>query len=402
MQLCSGKHVGKTNAELFGIVGQGLLLWGLVNQLFDWSRWLMESAGDKIGCRLRGQLFERLIQQDVKWISQKGADELYKTLMQRTDNVQRVFTREIPEILTMVSNLITNIGFLWLRKPRLCAFGFGIFAFQNMGFGIFDAMQQVAQDHDSVTEDIKENALEVLQNFRIVRAFGREGREKQAFLKSIRQKLMVKISNYVGFVTELGSWLTGEFAFQVAYMYGGTLVNLKYIGADEVRETVSNVFKSTWPLYRLKRRLQTKMTFTEDAEAVLEALERPPDIPFEDTSKHNPAPSEIKGHIRASSMSFSYTEDAEGAVLKELDFTIPEGSMVGLVGPSGCGKSTLFNLFLRFYDPQLGSLEIDGVSLAEWNPQALYRAIAWVSQDQCVFKGSASWQTSGCRGMCGM
>lgn len=75
-------------------------------------------------------------------------------------------------------------------------------------------------------------------------------------------------------------------------------------------------------------------------------------------------------------------------MLKDLTFTIPAGSMVGLVGPSGCGKSTLFNLFLRFYDPQSGSLEIDRISLANWNPQALYRAVAWVSQDQCVFKGS--------------
>ncbi|CAE7209663.1 ABCB10 [Symbiodinium necroappetens] len=388
MTLFSGKHAGKSNSELLGILSQGLLLWGLVNQLFDWSRWLMESAGDKIGCRLRGELFERLIQQDVKWISQKGADELYRTLMQRTDNVQRVFTRDIPELLNMVSNLITNVGLLWFRKPRLCAFGFGMFAFQNIGFGIFDAMLQVAQDHDAVTEEIKENALEVLQNFRIVRAFAREDREKQAFLKSIRQKLTRKMSSYVSFLTDIGSWFTGEFAFQVAYMYGGTLVNLNYIGAEEVREAVGKVFKTTWPLYRLKHRLRTKTTFAEDAEAVLEALKRPPAIPFEDTSKHNPAPAEIKGDIQAKSMSFSYTEDMEAAVLKDVTFTIPAGSMVGLVGPSGCGKSTLFNLFLRFYDPQNGSLEIDGISLANWNPQALYRAVAWVSQDQCVFQGS--------------
>lgn len=70
---------------------------------------------------------------------------------------------------------------------------------------------------------------------------------------------------------------------------------------------MGKVFKTTWPLYRLKHRLRTKMTFAADAEAVLEALERPPAIPFEDTSKHNPAPAEIKGHIQAKSMSFSYT-----------------------------------------------------------------------------------------------
>ena len=292
MELFSGKHAGKSNLELLQVLGHGLFWWGLMNQLYGWSGWLMQGAGEKIACRLRGQLFDRLIQQDVKWIAQKGADDLYKTLMQRTDNIQRVFTCEIPELVNMVANLVTNIGLLWIRRPRLCAFGFGMFAFQNIGFGIFDTMAQVAQDHDDVAEEIKDNALEVLQNFRIVRAFARENREKQAFDKSIRQKLVMKLSDYVSFVTDFGSWFTGEFAFQAAYMYGGVLVNLKYILAEEVREAVSKTFRASWPLYQLKRRLKTKMTFAEDAEAVLEALERPPAIPFEDTSKHNPLPSE--------------------------------------------------------------------------------------------------------------
>ncbi|CAK9063254.1 unnamed protein product [Durusdinium trenchii] len=386
--LFTGKHVGKDTSELVRVLGHGLMIWGAVNQLFTNSRMLMERSGKRIGCRLQEQLFQKLIQQDVKWIQQKGADELYKTLMKRTDNVQRVFTNQIPQLITMASNLVMNIGFLWFSKPRLCAFGIGMFAFQNIGNSVFDNILRLARDHDHKLEEVKENALEVLQNFRTVRAFGREEKEKQSFHSCMAQALRLRFSDVVDKFTDLGCWFVSEFTFQVAYMYGGILVNLNYIKATEVKDAVSKSFRAVWPLYQLRRQLTHQSTFMEDAAAVLEALERPPEIPFGDERMFSPSTEKINGRIEAKGVCFSYSDDLDAAALKEVTFEIPCGSMVGLVGPSGCGKSTLFNLLLRFYDPQKGAIEVDGVDLAKWNPQALYRAVSWVSQDQCVFTGS--------------
>ncbi|CAL1144686.1 unnamed protein product [Cladocopium goreaui] len=367
--LFSGKHVGKSNKDLLRILGHGLMIWGTVNQLFRNGQMLMENSGKRIGCRLQEQLFQKLIQQDVKWIQQKGADELYKTLMKRTENVQRVFTGQIPQLITMTSNLVMNIGLLWFSKPRLCAFGFGMFAFQNIGNSVFDNILRVARDHDQKVEEVKENALEVLQNFRTVRAFGREEKEKQAFRMSMMQALRVRFSDIVDKFTDMGCWFVSEFTFQVAYMYGGMLVNMDYIAATEVKDAVSKSFRAVWPLYQLRRQLTNQSTFLEDAAAVLEALERPPEIPFADESMFNPSVDKIIGSIEAKGVCFTYSDDLDSAALKEVTFNIPCGSMVGLVGPSGCGKSTLFNLLLRFYDPQKGAIEVDGVDLAKWNPQ---------------------------------
>lgn len=367
--LFSGKHVGKSNKDLLRILGHGLMIWGTVNQLFRNGQMLMENSGKRIGCRLQEQLFQKLIQQDVKWIQQKGADELYKTLMKRTENVQRVFTGQIPQLITMTSNLVMNIGLLWFSKPRLCAFGFGMFAFQNIDNSVFDNILRVARDHDQKVEEVKENALEVLQNFRTVRAFGREEKEKQAFRMSMMQALRVRFSDIVDKFTDMGCWFVSEFTFQVAYMYGGMLVNMDYIAATEVKDAVSKSFRAVWPLYQLRRQLTNQSTFLEDAAAVLEALERPPEIPFADESMFNPSVDKIIGSIEAKGVCFTYSDDLDSAALKEVTFNIPCGSMVGLVGPSGCGKSTLFNLLLRFYDPQKGAIEVDGVDLAKWNPQ---------------------------------
>ena len=63
-----------------------------------------------------------------------------------------------------------------------------------------------------------------------------------------------------------------EFTFQVAYMYGGMLVNMDYIAATEVKDAVSKSFRAVWPLYQLRRQLTNQSTFLEDAATSVECL----------------------------------------------------------------------------------------------------------------------------------
>ena len=71
-----------------------------------------------------------------------------------------------------------------------------------------------------------------------------------------------------------------------------------------------------------------------------------------------------------------------------LTFAIAAGERVGIVGPSGSGKSSIVRLLLRLYDPQAGSVRIDGQDLRALDPEALRRMIAVVSQDTLLFHGT--------------
>jgi ATP-binding cassette subfamily B protein len=67
---------------------------------------------------------------------------------------------------------------------------------------------------------------------------------------------------------------------------------------------------------------------------------------------------------------------------------IAPGEAVALVGPSGAGKSTVFQLLLRFYAPQSGSILFDGLDVAQVDPAALRKNLALVAQDPVIFSGS--------------
>eukprot|EP01083_Nonionella_stella_P261598 890519_1 len=100
---------------------------------------------------------------------------------------------------------------------------------------------------------------------------------------------------------------------------------------------------------------------------------------------------EINGNIEFKNVEFFYESAPKKLVLKKLNFEIEKGKTTALVGRSGGGKSTIMHLILRFYDPTKGIITINNIDLKQYNPYALRRQIALVSQDTELFHKSMEY-----------
>ena len=123
-------------------------------------------------------------------------------------------------------------------------------------------------------------------------------------------------------------------------------------------------------------------------ERILELLDTEPGI----VAPPDPVafPEHSDGRIRFDRVSFRYPSRPEMLAIDDFDLSVESGETLAIVGPSGAGKSTLFQLLLRFYDPESGSVRVDGVDISHAAPEAVRARIGLVPQETIIFGTTAS------------
>ncbi|MDR6434016.1 ATP-binding cassette subfamily B protein [Brucella pseudogrignonensis] len=121
-------------------------------------------------------------------------------------------------------------------------------------------------------------------------------------------------------------------------------------------------------------------------ERLAEILDENPGIAA--PSKPVALPEPARGEISFDNVHFSYPTRPDAPSLNGVSFAVKPGETVAIVGPSGAGKSTIFSLVMRYYDPQTGSVRMDGVALPDADPAKVRERIAVVPQDVVIFATS--------------
>ena len=222
---------------------------------------------------------------------------------------------------------------------------------------------------------------EVFTSVPVVQAFGRERYEERRFRAESVQTLEESVrtarteaaaARAVDIISALGTWgviLFGSLQALAGKMTpGNVLIFAAY---------VNSLYGPIRTLAKLSAKLSKA---TVSAQRIGEILNVDPEI-----QDHPGAieASKLRGEIVFENVSFHYDDDKK--VLRNLSFTISSGQHIVLLGPSGAGKSTLVSLILRFYDPQTGSILIDGVNIKGYRRESLRSEIGIVLQDSILF-----------------
>lgn len=110
-----------------------------------------------------------------------------------------------------------------------------------------------------------------------------------------------------------------------------------------------------------------------------------PKYEIDTSSTQGVKPKQVMGAISIENVSFSYPTRPADAILTDFSTEIEAGSVVAFVGPSGSGKSTVVSMLERFYDPQSGSISLDGVNIKDMNVHYLRSLIGYVGQEPTLF-----------------
>jgi ATP-binding cassette, subfamily B, bacterial len=222
---------------------------------------------------------------------------------------------------------------------------------------------------------------EVLTSVRVVKAFAREDFEVSRFeneslqnvetalkARSIKAKLTPIVDVMVAIGTCLVLGYGARLALRGELSAGMLIVFLLYLG--KMYKPIRDLSKSTDTVSKA-------MVGYERIQEVLEIESRVRDLP---RAKRAPR---FKGKIEFEHVNFAY--DEKSPVLKDISFTVEPGQVAAIVGPSGTGKTTIISLLPRFYDPESGTVKIDGVDIRGYNLKSMREQMSFVLQETLLF-----------------
>ncbi|MEB3254576.1 MAG: peptidase domain-containing ABC transporter, partial [Synechococcus sp.] len=141
----------------------------------------------------------------------------------------------------------------------------------------------------------------------------------------------------------------------------------------------------TGPLVQLVQTWQQFKIQSRNLKLAADVVDRPTEQ-SESGARNIPMPP-VQGAVTIRNVDFRYTDDGP-AILHNVSLDVPQGTFVGMVGGSGSGKSTLLKLLPRFYSPESGQIQIDGLDVSKVELYSLRRQIGVVPQDSLLFDGT--------------
>ena len=289
-------------------------------------------------------------------------------------------------------NLITGVGgtiFLFALAPKLTAglvLAIPLVITPIIYFG--RRLRTVSRTSQDRVADVGSMVSEVLAAMKIVQSFNQEKREQLRFAAAVektfevaKRRIMIRAAMTAIVITLVFGSITvlmwqGAVGVATGSISGGTIAAFVLTGG-----LVAGAFASLSEVYG------DLLRGAGAASRLAELLDEEPGIAAPLRPVALPVPA--RGQLAFEKVSFRYPTRPDAPALRDFTLAVEPGETVALVGPSGAGKSTLFLLAQRFYDPQSGTVKIDGVPLPSADPAEIRMRMALVPQDAVLFAASA-------------
>ncbi len=368
----------------------GLLLVALVLAVATAGRFFCVSLlGEKVVADLREHVFQRLLWLDMDFFARTRAGELISRLAADTELLRSAIASTLSVALRSIVTMLGSGIALLITSPRLAgmaAIGIPVIILPIVLYG--RRVRRLSRDNQDRIADTNAHATEILGAIHTVQSYAREQHETQRFGNAVHNAI-ASARRRIG----TQATLTGV----VILLVFGAITAVLWIGArDVIAGTLSAGTLGQFVLYAVigagsmgaltevwaeLQRAGGGMARVEELIAERPAIAAPPQV--------TALPTPVRGELRFDKVTFHYPSRPDAPALQSFSLHVKPGETVALVGPSGAGKTTVLQLLLRFYDPEQGSVSIDGLDLRQLDPSALREQIALVPQNPVLFGDSA-------------
>jgi len=334
---------------------------------------------------MRLAVYRHLQRLSPRYFSQKKLGDIVSRINNDIGEVQRVCSDSLLSVLSNLLFLVGSIAIMsWLNWRLMIAsvalLPAGIFALRHYQ----GRLRLQTADLRQRSSDLGSFLIENMLGMRLIVASATETLEAERFrafnASFIRSLLSMQVLSFLASAMP-STVLTLSTA--VVFLYGGKLVIAQQLTIGGLVAFMGYHLKLLSPVQNLLGIYTNLLTGGVALERVFEVMDVAPEV------VQQAAPVSLPGVRQAISfdrVGFCYSSNVP--VLRDVSFTIPAGQICAIVGASGAGKSTVADLLLRFYDPDAGTIAIDGQDIRKLRLNDLRRQVAMVEQTPYLFRAS--------------
>jgi ATP-binding cassette subfamily B protein len=356
-----------------------------------WVRfYLISWLGERVIADIRRKVFSHLLTLSPAWFEQTRTGEMISRLTTDTALLEQIVGTSVSMALR---NGLLGVGALVMlmltswKLTLLVLLTVPVVIVPIVLFG--RRVRKLARASQDRVADLGAYVDEALHEIRTVQAYGHEatdrklfGRRIEAAFDTARQRILVRASLISAVIVLVFAGIG------IILWIGGHDVLAGKLTAGELSAFVFYAAMVASAAAALSEVMGDLQRGAGAAERLIEILDTNPSVVVPDNPLAFPQPA--IGSVEFDAVTFHYPSGPAIAAMEDFKLNIVPGEKLALVGPSGAGKSTVFQLLLRFYDPQRGTIRIDGVDIRRVDPMQLRNRIALVPQEPAIFAASVT------------
>lgn len=365
---------------LGGLFGSALLAWAL-----GWIKtYILALVSERIGADLRTTTYEHLLKLSLEYFGGRRTGDLMARIGNETDRINVFLSLHLLDFATDVLMILMTAGILFSINPTLALATLLPLPFIGwLIHAVRDRLRTGFEKIDRVWSEVTSVLADTIPGIRVVKAFAQEDREAQRFRDANRYNLEVndRLNRLWSLFSPTVSLLT-EIGLLMVWGFGIWLVSKDSISVGVLTAFIAYIGRFYTRLDSMSRIVSVTQKAASGAKRIFDILDHVSSVPEPAQPVVLP---KMRGKIEIRGAGFRY---GNRAVIRDLDLTLNEGEMVGLVGHSGSGKSTLVNLICRFYDLAEGAILVDGTDIRQMGIADYRRHIGLVLQEPFLFFGT--------------
>ncbi len=339
---------------------------------------LISQLAQGTGYQIRKRLYAKLMHLPIAYTDSHPQGDLMSRMVNDSDAVVQTLSVVIPGTLSAVITIVGCVLIL-LKQNRLLAL-------INLGIGLMMVLCGILYSRlmygkisrqQSALGNLNAVVTEAMSQRHSIHAFHRQEQVCREMAEASDEMERVGIQAQItSAVIEPMMGMLGNLSFLTTAVFGGLLVLRGAITIGMVQACLlytRQLLKPVTELGMLLAQIQGGLACADRIRTLANEADE------EDIGRVERSNAEIRGEVSFQNVSFSYARDRK--VLDGLNLSVKAKETVAIVGETGAGKTTLMNLLLRFYEPDEGSITIDGTEIRDLARRRLYGCMAVILQD---------------------